>query len=247
VADIPGAKTTKQILQRDKAKSSKVGFDGDEDWFKVQLKRNNEYSFQVKGAATGGGFTLGDAEVAIYDSSGNELAYDDDGGLNRNARLEFTPSQTGTFFVSARGHGDSTGTYKVSYQLVDQAPRDVSGPPDDDDGFDTEATIKLGQTRLGSIQPTSDDDWFKIKLQPGSYVVEARNVNTDGPFRAYPHILDSAGALIDGDREDVTDSDERGSDIDFEIASAGTYFIAVRDSLDLSTGNYSITVAPNLV
>ena len=204
MADIPGAKTTKHILQRDKAKSSKVGFDGDEDWFKVQLKRNNEYSFQVKGAATGGGFTLGNAEVAIYDGSGNELAYDDDGGLNRNAPAVVHTCPDRHLLRQRPRTRDSTGSYKVSYQLVDLAPRDVSGPPDDDDGFDTEATIKLGQTRLGTIQPTADDDWSQIKLQPGSYVVEARNVNTDGPFRAYPHILDSTGALIDGDREDVT-------------------------------------------
>lgn len=239
MADIPGNSTTTATLQRDKAKSSSIGTVGDEDWFKVTLKANNEYSFQVKGQPTGQGFTLGDPEVVLYDASGNELAVDGDGGFGANAKLIYTPTTAGTYFVGARSEDGGTGSYKASYQLVDQAPS--TG----DDGVDTEKSITLGQTQTGSIKPSGDEDWFKVNLQPGFYLAEARNRNTELPFIADVHVYDSAGSAYDLDSSPAI-LGGTGRNNFFIVSSAGTYYLDVRDLNDTNTGDYRLTLARTL-
>ena len=86
MADVPGNTSTNKTLQRNKAKGSNIGFVGDEDWFKVNLKANNEYSFQAKGSDTNGG-TLGDPRVTIYAGNGTTVeTSDDNSGAGRKYR-----------------------------------------------------------------------------------------------------------------------------------------------------------------
>jgi hypothetical protein len=134
MADIPGNTSTNKTLQRNKGKSSNIGSVGDEDWFKVNLKANNEYSFQVKGSDTNGG-TLGDPRVTIYAGNGTTVeATDDNSGAGRNALAEFRPATSGTYFVAVDESGDdATGSYKVSYQLLNTAPGETG-----DAGINTE-------------------------------------------------------------------------------------------------------------
>ena len=242
MADIPGDNTTNKTLQRDKAKSSSIGPAGDQDWFKVNLKANNEYSFQVKGRATGQGFTLGDPSVSLIDTDGSTLlAQDSDGGIGSNALLTYTPDENGTYYLCAEGEFGTTGSYKASYQLVDQAPRDL-----DDNGVDTEKSIKIGQTQTGSIRPTGDDDWFKVNLKPGIYLAEARNRNTDGPFVADVHVYDDTASLVDGNSSPAIFGGT-GRNNFFVITEAGNYFLDVRDLDDTNTGDYRLTLTRSLV
>ena len=81
----------------------------------------------------------------------------------------------------------------MTTRLSDQAPGDGGGVSGgDDDGVETPEKIKVGQTAQGFIGPKGDDDWFRIKLQPGTYTAAARNFNTDLPFRVHGYIFDFA-------------------------------------------------------
>ena len=200
---------------------------------------------------TGQGFTLSNPFVAVYDQSGNLLDSNDDSGPNRNALLEFRATYSGKFFIAASSSGGTgTGTYRISYQLATRHPATAVG-------FWAATTtvwrhpnkIKVGQTAQGFIGPKGDDDWFRIKLQPGTYTAGARNFNTDLPFRVDAYIFDLTGALFSGqaNRYDVNEEGEIGSNNVFTITEAGTYYVDVREETDLRAGQYRITVGTYVV
>jgi hypothetical protein len=154
MADIPDGPSSKVKLQRDQVKSSRITPHGDEDWFKVQLKANNEYVFEVKGAFTDKG-SLADPIVGVFNKNGVFQAGDFGGGAGLDGLVSFRPAETGTYFVAAASLLGIGGSYKISYRLNDGAPGGG------DDGVDTEKSIKLGQTQQGAIEPAGDNDWFK--------------------------------------------------------------------------------------
>ena len=51
-----------------------IDYDGDRDWFAVELEANTEYRFDLKGQSSGSG-TLWDPQIhGVYDKDGNEIA-----------------------------------------------------------------------------------------------------------------------------------------------------------------------------
>ena len=92
-------------------------FSGDfQDWFGVSLLSGVTYDIDLEGVSTSAG-TMMDPDLAIYDGAGNFLLRDTDAGVGSNARLVFTPSAGGTYYLSsasAEENGFSTGTYKLS-------------------------------------------------------------------------------------------------------------------------------------
>lgn len=96
---------------------------GDQDWFGVSMTAGRTYVINLEGSATGGG-TLADPYIrGLFDASGTAIpgVFNDDGGTGRNARIEFTPTTTGTYYVDAGAYG-GTGTYKVSVGETVVAP-----------------------------------------------------------------------------------------------------------------------------
>ena len=49
----------------------------------------------------------------MFDTSGQDLASDENGGPRRGARIEYKSESTGTLFVQVRGFS-GTGTYTLS-------------------------------------------------------------------------------------------------------------------------------------
>ncbi|MBD8876642.1 M10 family metallopeptidase C-terminal domain-containing protein [Roseibium polysiphoniae] len=84
---------------------------GDRDWVAVTLVGGQSYSIELTGT---GASPLADAYLRLYDSSGNQIASDDDGGTGYNSALRFTASTSGTYFLGAASFGD---TYAGNYTL----------------------------------------------------------------------------------------------------------------------------------
>ena len=99
---------------------------GDRDWFAVDLEAGKTYRFDLKGWSTGDG-TLGDPYLrGIYDANGDRIdgTTNNDGGEGSNSRVDFTPDEGATYYVSAgadRNHVGTyyTGTYTLSVEDVD--------------------------------------------------------------------------------------------------------------------------------
>ena len=97
-----------------------IGSSGDRDWYAVELVAGVEYRIDLEGSETGVG-TLADPLLRwLHDSGGAGIrgTRNDDGGQGDNARQEFTPTESGTYYISANGKGSGTGTYRLSVTQV---------------------------------------------------------------------------------------------------------------------------------
>ncbi|HYC02747.1 MAG TPA: FG-GAP-like repeat-containing protein [Azospirillaceae bacterium] len=98
-----------------------VDFNGDNDWFRVDLTVGVTYTISLAGA---GPAALADPAVAIYSGTGRILRFNDDASAaTRNSSLTYTPAQSGTFFVAATSAlADQGGGYNVSLDAMPAAP-----------------------------------------------------------------------------------------------------------------------------
>ena len=113
----------------------------DSDWVAISLTAGQTYTISLAGVGGGGG-TLFDPILRIYDSSGSFITFDNDGGSGRDSQLTFTATASGTYYISAGAfYNGSAGSYTIG---VTDISRDVQvvGTDGDDvitsgDGPDT--------------------------------------------------------------------------------------------------------------
>jgi Ca2+-binding RTX toxin-like protein/subtilisin-like proprotein convertase family protein len=90
-----------------------INYAGDSDWIRVSLEAGKVYVLDVLADGDGQGGTLKDAVLRLLDSNGNELSVDDNSGAGNDARLQFSPPSTGTYYLDIGGGNGATGTYTV--------------------------------------------------------------------------------------------------------------------------------------
>jgi hypothetical protein len=98
---------------------------GDVDWFAVNLTAGTSYTVRVLGLPSAQGTLADPAIFGVYRADGSLLpnSSNDNATLaSLNARVRFTPSTTGTYYVAAAGSNQHTGTYRVSVSTGNQAP-----------------------------------------------------------------------------------------------------------------------------
>jgi len=123
MVDIPGNTTSTATFLGDPAVgatfSGELDFFADSDWIRVTLTAGVTYSFygSVESAGAGGG----DSDLRILDSTGDELAANDNdpAGATVNSFIEYTPDIGGTYFVEISAGNNSAGLYSV---VVTAAP-----------------------------------------------------------------------------------------------------------------------------
>ncbi|WP_262689763.1 M10 family metallopeptidase [Kordiimonas aestuarii] len=115
MADIPSNTNTTATLSFGGSYSGNIETVGDEDWIAVTLQAGTTYSIQMLGSTVGQG-SLDDPFIkGLYDASGTSLnRYDDDGAGSRNSQLVFTPSESGTYYVSAGAWETETGSFTMT-------------------------------------------------------------------------------------------------------------------------------------
>ncbi|MDQ4086674.1 MAG: M10 family metallopeptidase C-terminal domain-containing protein [Pseudomonadota bacterium] len=115
---------------------STINTPGDQDFYRIELQAGVTYEFAVYGTKSGfSGVPLPDAWVELYDANGNRLAFTDGGSpndsLGLDARLTFTATHSGTYYVNARAFddtsvngetGDLVGDYEVFARVSDYVP-----------------------------------------------------------------------------------------------------------------------------
>ena len=116
MADIAGDRSTTATLTVGGSTTSTLDFNGDHDWFAVNLVAGQQVSVTIYGTS---GSALVDPLLNIYNSSGQLIFSDDDisDGTNRNSEVAFTPTASGTYYIDVGAFNDSyTGSYQVSVQ-----------------------------------------------------------------------------------------------------------------------------------
>ncbi|NVJ97417.1 MAG: pre-peptidase C-terminal domain-containing protein [Alphaproteobacteria bacterium] len=130
MTDIPADTTTTVDLAFGEVYEGEIETAEDEDWIRIELEAGVTYAIQMTGATIGDG-TLEDPFIkGLYDSDGVSLNRSDDDGLgSRNSQLVFTPSESGTYYVSAGSWETETGTYKLTVvEYEAEAPTHESVP-----------------------------------------------------------------------------------------------------------------------
>ncbi|MFZ2220821.1 MAG: Ig-like domain-containing protein [Rhodoferax sp.] len=87
---------------------------GDADLFKVSLVAGLSYTFEL--TRTSGGLT--DPYLYLYGPDVLQLVFDDDGAGSGNARINFTASSSGTYYLGALDYSTGIGAYTLTARSV---------------------------------------------------------------------------------------------------------------------------------
>ena len=206
---------------------------GDTDWFAITLTAGQAYEFDLLGSPTGDG-TLGDPELRLLKTDGTvQVATDNDGGVGLNAAIGYTATASGTYFLSAQGHGGATGSYVIAAVVADDYGATPSGA----------GAIGVGGSVAGTIDSGSDLDWFAVSLTAGiTYRFDLRGSPTSDGTLGNPELrlLGSDGAA------QVAADDDGGvganASLGYTPGSSGTYYLSAQGHGG-STGTYVLTAA----
>ncbi|WP_299593059.1 M10 family metallopeptidase C-terminal domain-containing protein, partial [uncultured Tateyamaria sp.] len=167
----------------------------DEDWIRVELTEGIAYEFAHNG------ISLSDPLVRLYDASGTEIASDDDGGAGLNSLIIYTPTTTGTYYISADAFGSNIGTYELSLS------EDIPLPPPGTTGTLEELGTFLmeGTSGVQRTYNTSQSNQITVNLsgltadgqQLARWAMEAWEMVADLDF-----VEVSSGEMITVDDED---------------------------------------------
>ena len=82
----------------------------DADWVKITFTAGEVYTINLTGN------TLSDPYLYLMDSSGSEIARNDDGGLGLDSKLTYTASTSGTYYLVADAYSTNIGSYSLSVE-----------------------------------------------------------------------------------------------------------------------------------
>ncbi|GLS29356.1 pre-peptidase C-terminal domain-containing protein [Neomesorhizobium albiziae] len=224
------------------SRTGRIETSGDTDIFAVTLEAGKTYTLNLSSAASGG---LSDPVMRLLNSSGVQLAINDDFGGSRNSQITFTATSSGTYFVEAKAYAASqTGNYVVTAR--DSTPQ----PPADDfrdSVSDTTApagTIAIGQSSTGRIEVAGDADIFSVSLVAGqTYTFDLRSGATGGLANPNLRLLGSNGVAL------ATNDDAGGSansQIVYTATTSGTFYLEATGSGGAGTGSYTVAATNNV-
>ena len=188
--------------------------------------------------------TDGDTLLSLYDSDGQLLAEDDDGGDGRASRLEGS-IEAGTYFLVVSAYGSNV---VQSYEIRIEGTGTSSTPSTDTCPYEKESndTMALADDltgvggvacRIGSVAPVGDVDVYSFRLEFAAAVAIETKTDGDTMLRLY----DSGGRFL---AEDDDGAGGRASRIAATV-EAGRYYVTVReygDDATVSSYEVSLTV-----
>ncbi|MBX7496424.1 M10 family metallopeptidase C-terminal domain-containing protein [Qipengyuania sp. 6B39] len=119
--DIPGDTSTTATIAVGGSVTDELEVAGDTDWFRITLQAGDTIDISLFGS---GASPVSDTYLRVYDSNGNLLADNDDGGSGYNSYLRFTSGSGGTFYIEADSFGNNkTGEYTI--EVTESAPLTV--------------------------------------------------------------------------------------------------------------------------
>ena len=198
----------------------RIGWQNDtSDWISVQLTAGINYQFDLVGSTReGNSLALVDGWLALRGSDGNVLVADDDSGAGTNARIFFTPTVSGRYFLDVQESGlNSYGVYSL---IVNQSP--------------VRSSLTLGSAVTGSVDFLGNTDLYSVTLTAG--VTYAFSVSGITLQDAYLEILDQAGRVLAVDDDGGTGLSSR---LLYTATTSGTHYLAARASGNAGTGTYS--------
>jgi len=209
----------------------------DTDWYAVSLSAGTEYTFDLKGTATSAG-TLTDPLLELFNSSGHLLGTNDDGGSGNDAKLTYTPSTSGAYYISADAYLSATGSYLLEMQASsNDAGADIHSA----------SSVSVGAPITGMIDYALDADWYAISLTTGTEYTFSLQGNVQYGITTlsdpWLNLYNSSGSYL-------TFDDDGGSGTDASLvyspSTSGVYYISA-NGYSNETGGYILEVQSTLI
>lgn len=194
---------------------------GDQDWAYFEAEADRSYVIETS--------NLGreiDTVVSLYDSTGTELASDDDGGEEfGSSRLFWVVEEGGRVYVMVRGFADTEGEwgtdYDVSVRLAEGFREDEYEP---DDSLADATRIEVGETQRHNRHVSGDEDWLSFRAESGStYVIETSRLGDRADTVVYLYDAQGNVLALDDDGGD----EARASRLRWTAPSSGSFFVKV--------------------
>ncbi|UTG92986.1 Calx-beta domain-containing protein [Geobacter sulfurreducens] len=122
--EVPGSTASTFTVSAAGTVSGTVESAGDRDWYKVNLVAGHQYQIDLIG---NGSYTAGDVFLSLRNSTGIQLASNDD-FIGVNSRITYTAPSNGIYFIDAGHLGSGTGTYGVTIADLTVPGTDMSAP-----------------------------------------------------------------------------------------------------------------------
>ncbi|MDE0231749.1 MAG: hypothetical protein OXI56_12185 [bacterium] len=198
-----------------------LDYEGDVDYFVFEAVEGEVYEVDVDLG------TLSDSVVAVVDSHGWEVAWNDDrGDEDLGSGLAWRAPQSGDFFVEVSGYGE--GSYMLAVVVSDIVD-------DYADGVDGATEAALGESVEGVLEYADDVDVFVFgAAEDVLYEVDVE----------LGSLSDSAVAVYDADGVWLGSNDDRGegsfaSRLVFRAPVSGDLYVEVSG---YGEGSYTLTV-----
>lgn len=182
--EVPGSASTQVSLADSGSVSGEINYQGDEDWFQVDLQAGNQYSFAISG--------LSDSLLKLFDSSGGFVSFDDDGGDGTDSLLRFAPASDGTYYIAAGVYANSdTGTYSLNMSSQVATEDIVSN-------LKQAGALTIGTPVNGVLADEEGYDVYTITLSPGDYRLTVLPGSGDDPVEDSLVFVDTDQFFLDG-------------------------------------------------
>ncbi len=214
-----------------------INYAGDRDVFGVSLTAGQTYHFEMQGSPSGYG-TLSDPYLRLLSDggAGAVLVADDDGGIGYDARIVYTPTTSGTYYLQAGALGDSgTGSYRI-FAHADEY-RDTI------EGTGAAGQLATGGTGTASLQVAGDTDIWSTTLINGlTYTIQERGSPSGGGTLSDPYLAlrDAVGNSIAFDDDGGTGND---SQITYTAVSTTNYYIEAKSFASAYAGTYTLSIS----
>ncbi len=227
--DHGNSRSTASVLRLGGSVSGQINPAGDVDYFRFDVFTRTEVRIY---STSGSGL---DPVAELYNSRGSRLAYNDDGGGDRNFEIVQTLN-SGTYYVRVRAYGNNhTGNYTLFLRTQTGGGGGGGGGGDDHGNSRSSATVVLpGASVAGVISPVGDVDYFRF------YLAGERDVRITSSGTT---TLDPVAELYNSAGSRLVYADDSGGSHDFEIVrrlAAGTYYLRVRAFRNDHTGAYTV-------
>ncbi len=236
---------------------------GDHDYYRFTAEAGTTFVMETFNIQGNGSVATG---IWLFNSAGSLLAEDrfgDDGTGNADARITFTFTQSGTYFILVK-ESDHNAVWNGSYSLrvlpkYDQpgADWDTNNDYEPNDELVLAYGIQFGSANAQEhiltpypnlITNSGDNDYYRFNVEADkTYVMETFNIQGDETNATGLWLFDNTGVLLANDRLGNNGSGSIDARITFTFNQAGTYFILVKES-DYNAvwfGNYSLRICEN--
>ena len=157
------------------SRSGRIETGGDVDYFKVEVSSSGTLTV----------YTTGDTDTygSLQNSSGSDLASDDDGGSDNNFRIEHTVTP-GTYYIRVRGYGSSTtGSYTVIVDARTRPDLVVKSPSVSDNTLTTGQSFTLSATVFNrGLGQSAATVLFYYRSDDSTISTNDRQVGTDNVY-----------------------------------------------------------------